>query len=197
MLARCALLDHPNASENLQMPHHHPAEHNDIWSVEGRFQHLLYSPKGGIEGLLIDTEGIATQFVVDPHDCASVALLLSLRRDQALVVEGRETRPSPKGDGEHVVYHFERLAAADGRATQAAARPTQVRGKVVRLNFARHGAANGVVLDSGDFVHLRPQGMERLQLKPGDQVLAQGPASPLATDGGWAIEAHRVNGELL
>lgn len=93
MLARCALLDHPNASENLQMPHHHPAEHNDIWSVEGRFQHLLYSPKGGIEGLLIDTEGIATQFVVDPHDCASVALLLSLRRDQALVVEGRETRP--------------------------------------------------------------------------------------------------------
>jgi len=179
------------------MPHHHSAEHDDIWSVEGRFQHLLYSPKGGIEGLLIDTEGIATQFVVDPHDCASVALLLGLRRDQALVVEGRESKPSPKGDGEHVVYHFERLAAVDGRATEAAARPTQVRGKVVRLNFARHGAANGVVLDSGDFVHLRPQGMERLQLKPGDQVQAQGAASPLATDSGWVIEAHSVNGESL
>ena len=177
--------------------HHHPPEHNDIWSVEGRFQHLLYSPKGGIEGLLIDTEGIVTQFAVDPHDAAGVAQLQSLRRDQALVVEGHETKPSPKGDGEHVVYRFERIAAVDGRATRTAARETQARGKVVRLNFARHGAANGVVLDSGDFVHLRPQGMERLQLKIGDQVQAEGAAHPLVTDSGWVIEAHRVNGESL
>jgi hypothetical protein len=180
------------------MPHHHqPAEHDDIWSVEGRFQHLIYSPKGGIEGLLIETEGIVTQFAIDPDDAASVAQLLSLRRDQALVVEGREAGPSPKGDGEHVVYHFERLAAVDGRATHSAARETQVHGKVVRLNFAKHGAANGVVLDSGDFVHLRPQGMERLQLKPGDQVEAEGAAHPLVTVNGWVIEAHSVNGEVL
>ena len=32
----------------------------------------------------------------------------------------------------------------------------------MRLNYAKHGAANGVVLDNGDFVHTRPDGFAAL-----------------------------------
>ena len=180
------------------MPHprpHHAAD-DDIWSVEGRFQHLVYSPKGGVEGLLIDTDGIATQFVVDPHDAASVGQLLGLQAGQALAVEGRKTPPSPKGEGAHVVYRFERLAAVEGEAP-AAPKDAEVRGKVVRFNFAKHGAPNGVVLDSGDFVHTRPDGMARLGLQIGDAVHAEGASQPLATGTGRVIEARRINGQPL
>jgi len=175
-------------------PHHAPDD--DVWSVEGRFQHLVYSPKGGVEGLLIDTAGIATQFVVDPHDAASVGQLLDLKAGQALVVEGRKTPPSPKGEGAHVVYRFERLAAVEGKAP-AAPKDAEVRGKVVRFNFAKHGAPNGVVLDSGDFVHTRPDGLAGLGLRIGDAVHAEGAAQPLATGGGRVIEARRINGQPL
>ncbi|WP_256220106.1 MULTISPECIES: hypothetical protein [unclassified Variovorax] len=64
----------------------------------------------------------------------------------------------------------------------------------MRLNYARHGEANGVVLDTGDFVHTRPDGFERLGLKIGDEVRAEGRAQPLATGEGRVIEAVRVNG---
>jgi hypothetical protein len=177
-------------------PQHPHAHDDDIWSVEGRFQHLVYSPKGGVEGLLIDTDGIATQFVVDPHDAASVGQLFGLKAGQALAVEGRKTPPSPKGEGAHVVYRFERLAAVEGEAPVAPAH-AQARGKVVRFNFARHGAPNGVVLDSGDFVHTRPDGLARLGLQIGDAVHAEGAAQPLATGSGRVIEARRINGQPL
>lgn len=178
------------------MPHSHPKTPNDgdVWSVEGRFHHLIYSPKGGIEGLLIDTDGIPTQFVVDPHDAAMVGQLLALRGQPALVVEGREADPSPKGEGEHVVYRFERLAAIDGREPEPTPHEAHTQGKVARFNFAKHGAANGVVLDNGDFVHTRPQGLEALALKVGDTVKAEGAAHPLASGCGRVIEARRVNG---
>jgi hypothetical protein len=180
------------------MPRPQPSHAADdgIWSVEGRFQHLVYSPKGGVEGLLIDTDGIATQFVVDPHDAACVGQLLGLKTGQALAVEGRKTPPSPKGEGEHVVYRFERLAAVEGEEP-AMPKDAEVRGKVVRFNFARHGAPNGVVLDSGDFVHTRPDGLARLGLQIGDAVHAEGAAQPLATGNGRVIEARRINGQPL
>ncbi|KQP15078.1 hypothetical protein [Pseudorhodoferax sp. Leaf267] len=172
-------------------PHHD----TDVWSVEGRFQHLVYSPKGGIEGLLIDTDGIATQFVVDPHEAPVVDQLLALQAGQALVVEGRKTGPSPKGEGDHVVYRFERLAAIDGKEPTAPRRDAKVHGTVARFNFAKHGVPNGVVLDTGDFVHTRPDGLERLQLKIGDTVKAEGAAHSLATGSGRVIEARTVNGQ--
>ncbi len=179
------------------MPHPTPHHDIDVWSVEGRFQHLVFSPKGGIEGLLIDTDGIATQFIVDPQDAATVGQLLALRPGQALVVEGCEAGPSPKGEGDHVVYRFERLAAIDGHAPAPHQRDATAQGTVVRFNYAKHGAANGVVLDNGDFVHTRPQGLEPLGLKIGDTVQAEGAALPLATGSGRVIEARSVNGKRI
>jgi len=65
------------------------------------------------------------------------------------------------------------------------------------VNFARHGEANGVVLDSGDFIHTKPEGMKRLRLKIGDAVEADGDAQRLADDTGWAVDATSVNGRVV
>ena len=169
----------------------------DVWAVEGVFQQLLYSPKGAVEGVLIDTDGIPTQFVTDPHDAPTGELLAALKPGQTLVLEGIDAGPSPKGESPHAVYLFERLAAVDGRPPEPAPPHASVSGKVVRLNHARHGAPNGVLLDSGDFVHTRPVGFEALGLKVGDTLEAEGPARPLATGTGRVIEAHRANGHAL
>ncbi|MGI4778600.1 MAG: hypothetical protein ACRYGA_10870 [Janthinobacterium lividum] len=176
------------------MPHPKPEHEVDVWSVDGRFQHLIYSPKGAIEGFLIDTDGVTTQFVADLHDLSTLAQLGTLREGQSLTVEGTEAPPSPKGEAAHSLYRFERLAAVDGRKAQPAHPYAEVAGTVVRFNYAKHGAPNGVVLDTGDFVHTRPGGLEKLGLKVGDEVTAEGAAQPLATGSGRVIEAVSVNG---
>lgn len=171
----------------------HPHELIDVWSIEGQFQHLVFSPKGGIEGLLIDTDGVPTQFVTDPHDRAMTDLLLTLRTGQTLVVEGTEVAPSPKGEPAHSVYAVERLVSVDGEAPEVPEPSGDIVGTVVRLNYARHGAANGVVLDTGDFVHTRPEGFKRWGLKIGDKIKVNGEARALVTGTGQVIEAHAIN----
>jgi hypothetical protein len=47
------------------------------------------------------------------------------------------------------------------------------------------------VLDTGDFIHTKTEGMARLKLKVGDTVRAD--ARPLSIGNGRAIEARRVN----
>ena len=176
-------------------PHPHPHPHPQVWSIEGRFQHLVYSPKGAIEGLMIETDGLPTQFVVEPQDLALASQLGGLQEGQTVVVEGSEEEPSPKGEARHFVYRFTRLASVDGEEAGPPDEPGDVTGTVLRFNFARHGVPNGFVLDSGDFVHTKPDGFERLGLKVGDEVHAEGPSRPLATGTGRVVEAHTVNGE--
>ncbi len=67
---------------------------------------------------------------------------------------------------------------------------------VARLNFAKHGEPNGVVLDSGDFIHLKPDGMRQVGLKIGDRVEATGEARPMEL-GHRVVEAVEVNGVRL
>lgn len=174
-----------------------PPQDAQAWSIEGRFQHLIYSPRGTIEGLLIDTDGALTQFVTDPQDAASLDRFVALKTGQAVVIEGTEEPRSPKGGSDHMVYRFQRLASVDGNESGAPHEPAEVRGKVARLNYAKHGEPNGFVLDSGDFVHTRPDGFRALGLKVGDQVSAQGPSRPLAHGKGRVLEALSVNGKAL
>ncbi len=177
------------------MPHPHETHDTlDVWSVEGRFQHLVYSPKGGVEGVLIDTDGVLTQFVFDRHDEGAASAFAGLQAGQALVIEGTEEGPSPKGEAGHTVYRFERLASVDGQAPRHTDAEADIAGTVARFNYARHGEANGVVLDTGDFVHTRPDGFARLGLKVGDKVRAEGHAQLLATGEGRVVEAVKVNG---
>ncbi|MEH3087780.1 MAG: hypothetical protein PGN26_14875 [Xylophilus ampelinus] len=164
--------------------------------LEAQFRHPVYSPKGAIEGLLVEHAGATAQVVCEDPDPATAAALAALRPGQALRLAAAPAQASDKGAPAHPVYRLERLLAVDGQAP-ADADPGRIAGTVVRFNYAKHGAANGVVLDSGDFVHTRPAGLEGLGLKVGDRVEAEGEARPLAAGGGRVVEARSVNGRPL
>ncbi|GAA6118908.1 hypothetical protein [Acidovorax sp. FG27] len=173
----------------------------EVWSLEGRFQHLLHSPRGEVEGAMIDVEGIPVQFVFDKHahDCGTRAFQ-ALAAGQAVVAEGTLVPPPPKGEAPHEVFAFERLVSIDGTAFTPDAAEREVQGTVARIHHARHGEPNGVVLDTGDFIHTRPDGFAQLGagLELGARVSASGPARPLQGGAtGHVIEARTVNGQPL
>jgi hypothetical protein len=168
-------------------------------SIEATFQYLIYAPKGEVEGVLLQAAQGPLQLVLDKHDIEAAAAFDGISPGQTLTVRASEAAPSSKGDNAHPVYEFDRLEAVDGKKP-ATPKPTlgaAYRGTVVRINFARHGEANGVVLDSGDFIHTKPDGMRKLRLRVGDAVEADGDAQRLADDAGWAVEATRVNGKSI
>jgi hypothetical protein len=145
---------------------------------------------------LVDHNGEPTQFMCDAHDQAASTGLADLQEGQTVVLEGTATEASPKGaSAPHPVYHLKRLVSVDGRPATAPRVPARLSGTVVRFNYAKHGAPNGVVLDNGDFVHTRPEGLERLGLQIGDTVEAEGDARPLAVGTGRVLEARVVNGQ--
>jgi len=162
--------------------------------LTGTFIQLIYSPKGGVEGLLLVSDGRSLQFVLAKDDEVGAALVSGIKPGQRLTVAGDPMPPSPKGDGVHPVHALDKITAIDGKAPKkAAASPSGYSGKIVRFNYARHGAPNGFVLDTGDFIHVKPEGFAKLGLTVGDAVLADGDAHFLATGGGWAVEATKVN----
>ncbi len=190
-----------NAKKKPKPEHHHPDhkdhhEHEvDVWSVEGQFQHVIYSPKGAIEGFIIHTDDTPTQFVIDSQDSSVTEQIAKLRKNQILVVEGIAAAPSPKGEAEHTVYQFERIASIAGRPVPPVHTPQKVKGTVVRFNHAKHGERNGLVLDTGDFIHTKPDGLAGLHIEIGDMVEAEGDAKRLAGRDGYVIEARTLNGK--
>ena len=175
-----------------------PHETIEVWTLEGPFQHALYSPRGDIEGVMIDVDGVPAQFVFGKHDDRAVRAVEALRAGQRLIVDGTVAAPPPHGEAAHEVYAFERLASIDGKPFSPDDAPREVKGRVARIHHARHGEPNGVVLDTGDFIHTRPDGYVHLALKPGDAVTASGPARPLRGNAeAHVIEAHTVNGQAV
>ncbi|XDF35675.1 hypothetical protein RBH89_01125 [Paracidovorax avenae] len=174
-----------------------PHETVEVWSLEGRFQHLLHSPRGEVEGVLIDVDGVPAQFTFGKHDERAVRAAEALKPGQAIVLEGSVAAPPRHGEAAHEIYVFERLVSIDGEPAAPEEAVRRAEGRVARIHHARHGEPNGVVLDTGDFIHLRPEGYAALQLQPGDAVDATGPARPLRGAQGHVIEARTVNGKPL
>lgn len=83
--------------------------------VEGLFQHVVYSPKGGIEGVLISLDDKPVQIVFERHDETTPEHFLQLKAGQSLAIEAVLQGESPKGPGEHPVYAFIRLKSVDGK----------------------------------------------------------------------------------
>jgi len=175
--------------------HHTPTDR-----IEGHVGHPIFSPKGGIEGLLLDVAGTPLQLVIDKHDEALADSLAALRPGAPISVEATRAARSHKGLPAHPVWHLRKLLDKSGREIDPAADPQRERefsGIVSRLNYARHGEANGLVLDSGHFIHLKPDGFKAINVGVGDHVNAFGIARPLAHGGGFAVEATRVNGHKV
>lgn len=150
-----------------------------------------FSPKGGVEGLLVVADGHPAQ-VVFPHETGTeVAKSITVGQSLSLTVE---TEPaSPKGEPAHAVYRFIAMTSDKKTDKNTTTHKGAISGKVERLNYARHGEANGVVLDTGDFIHLKPDGMRKIDLKVGDHVDADGKVHPMEL-GGRVVDATIVNG---
>ena len=168
-------------------------------TLDGRIVHPVYSPRGDIEGVLIACDGAEdeVQIVFARDDAEAEAAFLDARPGQAVKLRADPVPASPKGAAAHPVLELRELLSIDGRPYARDGEAMPYRGRVRRFNYARHGAINGVVLDSGDFLHLKPEGHERIGLRIGDEVIAEGDAQRLADGSGWAVEARAVNGKAV
>ncbi len=160
----------------------------------GLLQDFNYGPKGGIEGFMLHSEGQTVQ--VNVSDDVGFAVVRGIGQHvEATVVPDPST--AKRNHGEHPVYSLVALTGTDGKTLifsgTAESETVTAQGVVKRFNYDRHGAANAVVLDSGDFIRMKPQGMKCAGLKVGDQVTAEGSAS-LMPLGQQVIEAKTVNG---
>jgi hypothetical protein len=165
-------------------------------ALSGVVQAYNYSPKGGVEGMLIQDGDRSLQVNLPPNLGLAIALTNAVGQSvEATVEPEQEVKKHPKG--EHPVYRLVSLKATDGRVFGPTGpgheEAVTVEGIVSRLNYAKHGEVNGVVLESGKFLHLKPDGMKHTGLQVGQQVTAEGRARPTAL-GQRAIEAEVVNG---
>ena len=161
--------------------------------ITGTCLQLLFSPKGGIEGALLKVKGAVLQVSLNPEAGALFARVTGPgKRLRLRAVQDH----SPKtADGAHSVYQFESLADANGQAIESADTDppsTTIKGVVAALHFARHGQPNGVVLETGEFIHMRPHGMALAGLGVGARVSAVG-AVRMTVLGTRMLEAHQVN----
>jgi hypothetical protein len=161
--------------------------------IHGTCQQWLFSPKGDIEGALVRAKGVLIQVSVAPGDAATL---------RAATGPGRRLRilalpdHSPKAaKGAHPVYGFESCADAAGQPVEKPAPdPDQstIKGVVAAWHYTRHGEPNGVVLETGEFIHLRPRGVVAAGLDIGSKLSATGRVR-LTVLGTRLLEAHRVN----
>jgi hypothetical protein len=169
--------------------------HSAVQSFRGIVTQFNLSPKGSPEGLLLQVDGggdSPIQVNFDPALAGGVSRAVQV--GQTVTVEVAPFRDAhPDG---LPVFDLHALSI-DGGATFTAQGPGEadvtVRGTVVGINHARRGEPNGAILDTGDFVHLRPHGARAVGLRIGQQLEAAGEVRP-----GWSghrvIEARTANG---
>jgi hypothetical protein len=174
--------------ERAMKKHEHAIE-----KFRGVLQEFNLSPKGGIEGFVLHSEGQTVQVNVSSDVGFAVVRGIGQNVEATVAAEPATAKHSK---GEHPVFSLVTLKGADGKALIHSAGDgaiATVQGVVKRINYTRHGEANGVVLESGDFVHVKPAGMKRVALKVGDHVTAEGTSASMPL-GQLVIEAKTVNG---
>jgi hypothetical protein len=158
----------------------------------GVLQDFNFGLTGSVEGFLLHSDGRTVQVNVTPD--VGFAVVRGIGQNVEAIVEPEKTKSRRGG---HPLYRLVSLTGSDGKplifAEPGEKQAGTFEGTVQRINYSRNGEADGVILDSGDLIHLTPAGMKHCGLKVGDQVTADGPAS-LMPLGQKLIEAETVNG---
>lgn len=123
--------------------------------LKGRVLSHNVSPKGHVEGILVESEDRVIQVNYPKHTATDLAKRLPIGSAVELTVELED------GEHDHPVYVTRDISA-------------QASGKVVRFNYALHGEVNGYHLDDGTFVHVKPDGARRYKVAIGDRIVATG-----------------------
>ena len=162
-------------------------------TISGILTQVLLSPKGVIEGLLLSIRGKPVQLTTAPGAIDDYAHTL-VTGARVVATATPDHSPKTKG-GSHPVFKVQQFTKIGTRTISQSSfvtGPAVLKGRGATLHFARHGEPNGVVLESGEFVHLRPHGMEKSGLKVGDKVIARGERR-LTVLGTTLLEAHEIN----
>jgi len=159
-------------------------------TLSGRLQQLLYSPKGGLEGfLMIIGDGSVQVSMTATSDGAALSQALGRKIE---VTAEPDHSPKTK-DGAHAVFRLGSITKAAGKVLKMNGdRYGHAKGVVTAIHYAKHGEPNGVILDSGEFIHTRPSGMKKLRLRVGAKVVARGERR-MTILGTGLIEAREVN----
>jgi hypothetical protein len=159
-------------------------------ALSGELQQVLFSPKGEIEGLLMKVGSTSIQVSMDP---ATVdARVLADAVGKPIEAKGSPDHSPKTKDGKHPVYKLNAITKIGGKALKPNAAWHPVSGVVASVHYAKHGEPNGVILESGEFIHTRPLGMRKLKLEVGSKVVANGEIR-MTVLGTPLIEAHEVN----
>jgi hypothetical protein len=161
-----------------------------LQSLVGRLQRLLFSPKGAIEGLLMTVDSKPIQVSMEQGAATVSELKAALGFDIELKASADQS-PKTK-DGEHRVYQFNAITRMAGKPFKSNGDPAPISGVVAVVHYAKHGEPNGVVLESGELIHTRPDGMKKLKLKVGSKVIAHGELRTTVL-GTPLLEAREVN----
>lgn len=124
--------------------------------IQGKIVSFNISPKGRVEGALVETSDGIVQVNLPGKEAAdeAPAWKVGARIDVA-------ADPEPD-EGDHPVFRY---APPAGNAT----------GTITRLNYALHGEVNGWHLEDGTFIHVKPDGARKHRFKVGDRIEAHGP----------------------
>ena len=167
------------------MPPHQKSE-----TLSGQLQQLLFSPRGGIEGLLLNVDSRPIQVSIEPGS-ADAQVLNGAVGKPIEIKASADHSPKTKA-GAHPVYRLDSITRLAGKAFKPKGHARPVKGVVARIHYAKHGEPNGVILESGEFIHTRPPGMKKLMLEVGSKVVARGDTH-MTVLGTVLIEAHEVN----
>ena len=162
----------------------------------GIVQSFNVSPKGHYEGLLLENKGELLQVNFPQEWSSTIADLAAPGKSIHIEVESHEK----DGHGLHPVYRLLSLSnEKQGTFSLDESNGSgngHFAGKVERLNYALNGEVNGAILDTGDFLHLKPHGAAALELALGMKVKGTGASRPMI-GGHRVIEAAEVNGVAL
>ncbi len=160
-----------------------------IMTKTGTIETLNVSPKGFYEGFLLKSDAGISQ-INFPKD-ENGTLNDTFRTGEFVTVE--VDQETPHGTPAHQVFRMVRLRGADNASNEDHQGERTFSGRIKTLNFALHGEVNGGILDSGDFIHLKPKGARAVELAIGMNVEGRGHAKAMP-GGHLVIDAEEVNG---
>jgi len=127
--------------------------HASTFQLRGKVLAYNISPKGHIEGVLIETDSGLAQLNFPKHGADARMMTVGAKVDVAVELEHDR--------GDHPVY-----ASSDAEVYAT--------GTILRLNYALHGDVNGCHLDDGTFVHVKPDEAKGYDLRVGAKITATG-----------------------
>jgi hypothetical protein len=164
--------------------------------IKGRLEQFLFSSKGALEGVLMIVDASAEKLVQVsfPPGLGSEFAARCKVGDTVHVLCGPDTSHKARRSS-HPVYLLVDLINDTGASLLPAGRDGRIDidGTVTGVHFTRHGEPNGVILDNGDILHLRPHGMKAVKPAIGARVHASGILTSTLL-GSRIVSATRANG---